>query len=72
MKRKKKKKKMMKEKYHINHIDCLICRFMELTCGANQQRRMSLYLKSRQVDGHNEYSVEQVNDLPTVAECLVS
>ncbi|GAD95623.1 pantothenate transporter, putative [Paecilomyces variotii No. 5] len=42
---------------------------MELTCGVNLQRWMTLYLKSLKVDGHYKYSTEEINDLPTIVGC---
>lgn len=46
-------------------------RTMECTCGVNLHRWMTLYLKSVKVDGHTKYSVEKVNNLPTVVGCVV-
>lgn len=34
-------------------------------------RWMSLFLKSLRVDGHPKFSIEQINDLPTVMGCVV-
>lgn len=45
---------------------------MECTCGVNLQRWMTLYLKSLKVDGRPMYSIEKINDLPTVIGCVVS
>lgn len=47
-------------------------RVLELTCGVNLNRWMTLFLKSVKVDGHPKYSVEKVNSLPTVIGCGVS
>ena len=44
---------------------------MELTCGTNLQRWMTLYLKSLKVDGHYKYSLTKINSLPTVIGCVV-
>ncbi|OKL61274.1 hypothetical protein UA08_03349 [Talaromyces atroroseus] len=49
---------------------CLSWGFMELTCGVNLQRWMTLYVKSLKVDGHYKYSVEKINNLPTVVGCV--
>jgi ACS family pantothenate transporter-like MFS transporter len=49
-----------------------VIRTMECTCGVNLQRWMTLYLKSVKVDGHAKYSVEKINNLPTVVGCVVS
>ncbi|KAL2402444.1 MFS transporter PfmaC [Exophiala dermatitidis] len=43
--------------------------FMELTCGVNLQRWMTLYIRSLKVDGHAKYSVEKINAIPTVVGC---
>lgn len=47
-------------------------RVMECTCGVNLQRWMTLYLKSLKVDGRYKYSIEKINNLPTVVGCTVS
>ncbi|KAI2929243.1 hypothetical protein CBS147321_10841 [Aspergillus niger] len=49
---------------------CLAWGFMECTCGVNLQRWMTLYLKSLTVDGRPKYSIEKINDLPTVVGCV--
>ncbi|OXG13285.1 hypothetical protein C367_06168 [Cryptococcus neoformans Ze90-1] len=42
----------------------------ELTCGVNLQRWVTLYLDSLYVNGHKKYSVQQVNNLPTLVNAL--
>ncbi|QKX54969.1 uncharacterized protein TRUGW13939_02059 [Talaromyces rugulosus] len=49
---------------------CIAWGTMECTCGVNLQRWMTLYLKSVKVDGHAKYSVEKINNLPTVVGCV--
>jgi ACS family pantothenate transporter-like MFS transporter len=46
-------------------------RFMELTCGVNLQRWMTLWIKSLRVDGKPKYSTEKVNAIPTAVGCTV-
>ncbi|KAF4340444.1 major facilitator superfamily transporter [Fusarium beomiforme] len=43
--------------------------FMELTCGVNLQRWMTLCIKSLRVDGKPKYSTEKVNAIPTAVGC---
>ncbi|KAF5684620.1 major facilitator superfamily transporter [Fusarium denticulatum] len=43
--------------------------FMELTCGVNLQRWMTLWIKSLRVDGKPRYSTEKVNAIPTAVGC---
>lgn len=45
---------------------------MELTCGVNLQRWMTLWIKSLRVDEKPKYSTEKVNAIPTVVGCTVS
>lgn len=45
---------------------------MQLTCGANIQTWMTLYLKSLKVDGIPKYSTASVNVLPTIVGAVVS
>ena len=47
-------------------------RAMECTCGVNLQRWMTLYLESLNANGHHKYSIEDINNLPTVVGCTVS
>ncbi|KAL4779338.1 major facilitator superfamily domain-containing protein [Aspergillus varians] len=50
---------------------CLAWGFMECTCGVNLQRWMTLFLKSlKKADGKPLYSIEKINDLPTVVGCV--
>ncbi|KAJ6116829.1 hypothetical protein N7512_006554 [Penicillium capsulatum] len=49
---------------------CMAWTCWELTCGVNLNRWMSLFLKSLKVDGHAKFSIEQINDLPTVIGCV--
>lgn len=49
---------------------CMAWGCMECTCGVNLQRWMTLYLKSLMVDGRPKYSIEKINDLPTVIGCV--
>lgn len=44
---------------------------MELTCGVNLQRWMTLWIKSLRVDGKPKYSTEKVNAIPTAVGCTV-
>ncbi|KAF5587214.1 major facilitator superfamily transporter [Fusarium pseudocircinatum] len=48
---------------------CLAWAFMELTCGVNLQRWMTLWTKSLRVDGKPKYSTEKVNAIPTAVGC---
>ncbi|RKK95493.1 hypothetical protein BFJ68_g14779 [Fusarium oxysporum] len=48
---------------------CLAWGFMELTCGVNLQRWMTLWIKSLCIDGKPKYSTEKVNAIPTVVGC---
>ncbi|KAE8388716.1 major facilitator superfamily domain-containing protein [Aspergillus alliaceus] len=49
---------------------CVAWAVMECTCGVNLQRWMTLYLKSLKVNGHNKYSIEKINNLPTIIGCV--
>ncbi|EWG54142.1 hypothetical protein FVEG_17254 [Fusarium verticillioides 7600] len=48
---------------------CLAWAFMELTCGVNLQRWMTLWIKSLRVDEKPKYSTEKVNAIPTAVGC---
>ncbi|KAG9502053.1 hypothetical protein J7337_007765 [Fusarium musae] len=51
---------------------CLAWAFMELTCGVNLQRWMTLWIKSLRIDGKPKYSTEKVNAIPTAVGCTLS
>ncbi|KAH7258923.1 major facilitator superfamily domain-containing protein [Fusarium redolens] len=48
---------------------CIAWGFMELTCGVNLQRWMTLWIKSLRDDGKPKYSTEKVNAIPTAVGC---
>ncbi|KAE8141391.1 major facilitator superfamily domain-containing protein [Aspergillus pseudotamarii] len=45
---------------------CIAWGAMECTGGVNLQRWMALYLKSLNANGYHKYSIEDINNLPTV------